>query len=94
MTDRMSRRRRPRWLVALAMLLGGCFAQVQDLPPRLHHSSRGSPKQRQGSQTQIIATDLKRRTVKPQIESQDHKTAVVLVQFRPPPLTCETLKGA
>ena len=33
MTDRMSRRRRPRWLVALAMLLGGCFAQVQDLPP-------------------------------------------------------------
>jgi predicted acylesterase/phospholipase RssA len=33
MTDRMSRRRRPRWLVALAMLLGGCFAQVKDLPP-------------------------------------------------------------
>jgi predicted acylesterase/phospholipase RssA len=33
MTDRMSRRRRPRWLVALALLLGGCFAQVKDLPP-------------------------------------------------------------
>jgi predicted acylesterase/phospholipase RssA len=33
MTDRMSRRRRPRWPVALAMLLGGCFAQVKDLPP-------------------------------------------------------------
>lgn len=33
MTDRMSRRRRPRWLVALALLLGGCLAQVKDLPP-------------------------------------------------------------
>ncbi|HEY7204571.1 MAG TPA: patatin-like phospholipase family protein [Methylomirabilota bacterium] len=33
MIQRMSRSRRGRWMVALALLLGGCFAQVKDLPP-------------------------------------------------------------
>src|SRR4029450_936531 len=30
---RMSHMRRARWMLALVLLLGGCFAQVKDLPP-------------------------------------------------------------
>src|SRR4029450_13712058 len=33
MTNRMPQMRRARWMLALALLLGGCFAQVKDLPP-------------------------------------------------------------